>query len=475
LNGLPEWFQSLASAHPIAIKSILGSELSSELTEICDTNSYFRILQQLQKQPPTIIELFKPILLQHFSSISQLREGDNQNSACERLKLVVQLLTKCDDEATKILISDTAKNSLMSGLDTPFAFVWVSALLLFSPLDAVIILEKSLIKSELAENASAIKWIAQLFGKGESERLFTLTSIQFTSEILLRLVRFAYRHVDPKTDPIHRGSYAPDVRDNAKRGRDALLSAILNRTNSEAWSIKQKIVKDPLFVDFKDRILFLATESAATETDSRIFDSTEISALYKDYESSPTTSEELFKMIRDNLDDLEDVLLQDDSPREIWQLIQDEKLMRRAISKELRLISKNSYFIIQEAVTAEEKETDIRIKLRDCDLEGVIELKLGDGRSGRDLRDTLNEQIVKKYLAPRNRRVGCLLVTVNSGKHWDHPDTGASLDINGLRRMLEEQTRQVIEESGWSLKIAVKVLDLRPRLPTEKMLKKKID
>ena len=62
----------------------------------------------------------------------------------------------------------------------------------------------------------------------------------------------------------------------------------------------------------------------------------------------------------------------------------------------------------QEAATADEKETDIRLCSVVSAYEAVIELKLADRRSARDLRNTIYEQQVKKYMAAENSRSGCL-------------------------------------------------------------------
>ena len=144
--------------------------------------------------------------------------------------------------------------------------------------------------------------------------------------------------------------------------------------------------------------------------------------------------------------------------------------MRREIARVLGDRANGIYTVDQEGVTADEKETDIRLRVAKYDLRGVIELKIGDQKfySGRDLRDTLRNQLVNKYMAPENRRAGCLLVTVARERNWQHPETEASLDINGLRSMLQDEAEKIVAELGWSLKLAAKVLDLRSRLSLEK-------
>lgn len=118
-------------------------------------------------------------------------------------------------------------------------------------------------------------------------------------------------------------------------------------------------------------------------------------------------------------------------------------------------------------MTADEKETDIRLRATASDQQATIELKIGDGRSGRDLRDTIKDQLVSKYMAAECCRSGCLLVTVSTNKTWDHPDSGERLDVAGLAAMLDAEVIRVVDEMGASLRLSARVLDLRARLPTE--------
>ena len=77
---------------------------------------------------------------------------------------------------------------------------------------------------------------------------------------------------------------------------------------------------------------------------------------------------------------MNDLLLRDTSPRDAWAGITDEKVMRREIARELSHAANGLYKVDQEAVTADEKETDIRLRSVVSEHEAVIELKLGDSR-----------------------------------------------------------------------------------------------
>ena len=184
-------------------------------------------------------------------------------------------------------------------------------------------------------------------------------------------------------------------------------------------------------------------------------------------EAPPTTTEDMFALMRDRLDDIDDLLLQDVSPRELWSTITDEHVMRREIARVLREAGKQSYTVDQEAVTADEKETDIRLRSKSGQ-QGTIELKLGDRRSGKDLFNTIKDQLLTKYMAAEKCRAGCLLITIAKERGWEHPKTGESVNFEGLIAVLGEEAERLSRDLGGTAKIMVKGLDLRPRLRKER-------
>jgi hypothetical protein len=200
----------------------------------------------------------------------------------------------------------------------------------------------------------------------------------------------------------------------------------------------------------------------------QVITETEFSILDKTGESPPKTREAMFALMRDRLDDIDDLLLQDISPRELWASITDEHVMRRELARALRDAGNQSYTIDQEAVTADEKETDIRFRSTGSGQQGTIELKLGDERSGTDLFNTIRDQLLTKYMAADECRAGCLLVTIAKQRSWDHPKTGKKLDFTELMAVLNDEAELVSKELGGTAKLMAKGLDLRPRLSTEK-------
>ena len=152
--------------------------------------------------------------------------------------------------------------------------------------------------------------------------------------------------------------------------------------------------------------------------------------------------------------------------------------MRREIARELNHAANGLYKVDQEAVTADEKETDIRLRSVVSEHEAIIELKLADSRrSARDLRDTIHDQLVTKYMAAETSRSGCLLVTLARDQKardqkWKHPDNGTLIGLPELMSLLCDEAKRVEDMMGGVVALKVHLLDLRPRLPVEKTAKK---
>ncbi|MBI5450359.1 MAG: ATP-binding protein [Gammaproteobacteria bacterium] len=468
LNGFPSWFESLAVAHPTAVEAVLGPELTSEIDEMATVGSHSFFLQNLSHAASPIASLFIQRLRVWFDVNAQrIREGEESSMAAERLRRVVDVLLWCGDHQTRGHICIIATKHLTGGFDPVFAYVWFPILMRLDPSTGTEWLEKGLNGVEPGPYGQGIDWMSSLFGDYHNETGVDLHTPEFTPDLLLRLVRLAFRHVRPSDDIVHDDVYTPGARDHAQRGRDALLSALLDAKGPEGWVVKLKMANDPLFAHFRDRALLIAREKAAEESDRAVLSELDVVSIDRYREAPPTTRDEMFALMVDRLDDLYDLLLQDDSPRAAWAIISDEKVMRREIARQLRYAANHAYTVDQEGSTADEKETDIRLRATGSDQQAVIELKLGDERSGRELRDTINEQLVTKYMAPDTRRSGCLLVTVAKDRTWQHPDSSELLDVAGLEAMLQEEAAKIAIDRVFTVLLTTRVLDLRPRLQTE--------
>ena len=454
---------------------MLGAEVAWELAEPASSAFHASTLQNVEYAATEIAALFVPGLL------SWLQQGgfaashnEDAYAAALRLERVVAVILRHGDEKDKQQLLRAALGSLGGDHGDPFLRVWLPTVMRLSPPDGVVALERLLASAPIEVEGPGVQWFGTLFGDRLGGRLVDLKQETFTPDLLLRLVKLAYEHVRLRDDVDHEGSYTPGARDHAEWGRNAALSALLERQGSHAWAAKIELANDPLLSHIGDRIIRLARERAAEEVDTEAASEAAIVQLNRKGELPPSSRDEMFELMRDRLGDLEDILLRDDSPRAAWALIQDETVMRQMIAHELRGLARGAYKIDQEAVTADNKETDIRLLSVRSDHQAVIELKVGEkDRSANELRVALHDQLVRKYMGPESSRAGCLLITVASERRWRHPETNDEMDFVGLIQMLNEEARSIVERMGGELRLMVKGLDLRPRLPTEKEAKKR--
>ena len=302
----------------------------------------------------------------------------------------IEILVKNGSGDDRRFLEITARQRLAVGLVQPFAHLWLRALLHLNAAVGVAALEKGLEESSASKIGVGVKLFAELFHRDYGGVGVDLRAPGFTPPLLLRLLRFAYQHVRIGDDAVHEGSYSPDMRDNAEAGRNAVLRAFFSTTGPDGWAAKLEMAADPLFDHIKDRTLALAEERAAEEADHVMIPESEFAILDKTGESPPATREAMFALMRDRLDDVDDLLLQDVSPRELWAGITDEHVMRREVARERCATPEiRELMIDQESASQMRRKTGIRFRSTGSKQQGTIELKLGDERSGANLFDTI--------------------------------------------------------------------------------------
>jgi len=466
-NGLPQWMEALADAHPTTVSQTLGNELSWELNQPPEAHGHSFLLQGIDYAPVTVARLFLPRLESWLDAGGDKVSGaENLFGMTRRVQQVTGVILKHGDDTAITKLQEISLQRLAQQLPPALHLVWLKNLMRIDPSAGVEVLEDQIRFVEPAQRSEAVTCFAGLFGDLQDE--VGLKNERFTPQLLFRLTRLAYLHVRIGEDAQHDGAYSPDTRDDAERARSNIVNALLSAKGEEGFTAKLEIADDPLCEHFRDRILAVAEENWALEIDADVSGEAQAVALDRTCESPPSTDEAMFAILKDRLSDLDDLLLRDDSPRAAWAGISNEKVMRREIARELGHVANSIYTVDQEAVTADEKETDIRLRSATSRYEAVIELKLGDQRSAKNLCDTIENQLVKKYMAADNCKSGALLVTLAKERNWDHPDTNAKISVDELLLLLRQEADRVQEAQGGEVRIAVHILDLCPRLTVER-------
>lgn len=468
LGDLPHWMRALTAAHPKAVEQVLGSKLSRELKQVPEAQgSSSPFLSKIGNAPEIVKRLLLPRLESWLDEVGDRAcDAENVVGMAERVRQVANIILHHGDDAAKEKLKEISLQRLEQQLPCELCQVWISTLMQIDPPAGVNMFEGLSKKVEPAKNSDVVVWFANLFGDRRNK--VDLGDERFSPQLLLKLLRLAYRHIRSQDDARHKGSYSPDTRDVAQQARSSIFSALLESKGEEGWAAKLELAADPLCLHLRDRVLAVAEEKWAQEIDSDVLDEQQAVALEQDFEAPVSTNEAMFTIMKDRLSELDESLLRDHSPREAWAGINVEKAMRRIVARELDHIANSIYIVNQESVTADEKETDIRLCSTVSEHEAVIEIKLGNRCSAKDLRDAIEKQLVKKYMTAGNRRSGALLVTIAKDRKWKHPDGNGKIDVKELFSLLSKEAKRVEEALGGEVRIAVHFLDLRPRLSLEK-------
>lgn len=472
LNSLPSWMEALVKEHAAEAEGVLGDELVEELSEKTAAHFHSMLLQNIGHSSDVVISIFLPRIRAWLDARpSHLPETEIEKGEIDRLRQVTEFLAKHGDVEMISHLCETARKQVGSDLVSPFSRVWLPLLIQLDAAAGVDALARRVESVSPSQRSEAVLLIGALFG--DRREGIGITKSNFTPKILLQLMRLIYQHVRPEDDVPHVGAYSPDERDNAEQGRNNIVNALLSSKGEDGWAIKLEMAADPLCAHFKDRIVAMAEEGWAEEIDADAFNDQQAVELDKTGEAPPATNEAMFSMMVDRLCDLDEILLLPDSPREAWAGITQERIMRREIARTLSNLSNGKYKIDQEAVTADEKETDIRLSSKVSEHVAVIELKLANtGRTAKDLLASLEEQLVKKYMASETSRSGCLLITLATEREWEYPDKASKISFPQLVELLRTEAERIASSLGGALRLHVHALDLRPRLPTESAKKK---
>jgi hypothetical protein len=237
-----------------------------------------------------------------------------------------------------------------------------------------------------------------------------------------------------------------------------------------AWEYKLKFAQDPLAVHFKERITAVAEQTMAQEWDAPLYCLSDVAALENIHDMAPVTRADMAALLLDRLDELDDRLRRDSTPRQVWARLREEAELRRLVADELERLANDAYSVSQEQVTGEEKETDVRLRSSGYPIEAVIELKVGDKHSYSVavLRKALHDQLVGRYMVPEARRVGCLMISLATSRQWEHPEDGHLIDIEEVIALLQMDADDIVAGLGFESLLVVRLsycLDLCARRP----------
>jgi hypothetical protein len=471
LNGLPDWLATLSHAHPDKVERIIGGELEDELADPIPAGSQpwvSTLLQGLRHGPTQIAKLLQPRLQSWLAGAgAALMALPHSPSIENKLDYVLSVLLTHGDAQLYTELEVLAAQQVDLAADSSFLYFWMPVYCRVHPLHGAGKLLQVLAGLSVEKEGVAVRLIGSVFNDRRSKGSIDWCTV-LPVGILADLTLAVRRHVRPEDDFVHETVYTPGLRDFAETGRRYIFDVFLQKGGSGAMEAKLRLASNVLFDDLKDRIAAIARERLAEELDECIFGASELAGFFDGNELSPKTVSDMAQVLVDRLDELQELMLRDTGHRAAWAMVQDENSLRPSIAREFEVAKRGAYTVDQESVTADGKETDIRLRSIHGP-ESTIELKIGEkNRSAKDLRDALNDQLVLKYMAARHTQAGCLLVTISDPeRRWQHPETKGSMDRHQLQAFLDEAAQAAQKQLGGEARVLARVLDLTPRLMKE--------
>ena len=467
LNGFSPFISDLAQSHPQEVEAVIGGEVSAEL-RVGDSHGHLSTLQNLAYADNNLKRLVIPRLITELASWPEVFADDAAPNWAHHLYDVFRILQSADEETECREIARECAKRFKADPTGPLALDWLGGLFRF---DSARGTEALIEQLPDGVDTSTQQWAIRAFGtlfNGNSTANFETIEPDQRAGLLGQLVRHAYAFVRPEDDEVHEGAYRPNARDDAQTARHFLLSWLCDTPGAETCRILLQLAEEQDFVNRSDHLRSLARRRAATDAEFPPFGTGDVIALESRYEAPPQDRDGLFDVMIDRLDDLQyDLARHDFSDRRTVQRIDAESEMQRTLARRIREKANGTYIVTREEEVADGKRTDIRLLTTNGDQKTVIEVKIVDHWTLKQLEEALQEQLVGKYLRHANCKAGCLLLTYHGRKnHWKHPETRKRIKFQELVTRLKDKAQALEAETGHDVRITVFGLDLTDPVPT---------
>lgn len=463
-DNYPTWYVALVEHFPTAVQTTYEKELSWELEHLAKDVGSYGVLNLVVEH-----DRLRSMFSARFQEWLE-RKGDLcwTASGTEEARRLLKVLAALDAEIS----SDVAKKTEVAEdhlkLQIPFYFqvLWCARLFKFNEDKGLSVLETILRQAGLSRGAE--RWFAELFGVGGFSSEVSLKTVDFKAATWRKLTELAYEYVPTSKD----APWAPGEvrwhgdREFAQEGRRFCFEKFMALKGKTAYLEKLKLLSQSEWCGQKDYWLRRAETTYLEDFDRKEKEENSVIRFEKEGLFYVTDNRTMAALLEERLAEIKDWLLTDTVSPELWGHFKLERAFRCALADKLKERARGRYLVSMESVTKEEQETDIRLSATDSDLEAVLELKLGKNYSGVQLKETIEKQLVEKYLRPVNRRVGTLVIAVTDNKTWKNPETGQVLDAVELETWLRVEADKVQKEFPGEIFLSVHVWDCRPRLFT---------
>ena len=461
LNHFADFIADLTKSHPQEVEAVIGGEVSAEL-KVGGFQGHLSTLQNLAHADSELKQLVVPRLTVELASWPKDFTEDTAPKWASHLSLVLRILHSSEEETDRQTVAQECSRRFMENPASPLALDWLSGLFRFDAAEGTEVLIRYVANGD---NSGTQEWAitaySTLFGSNSTANFEVIPPDQ-RANLLGKLIRQAYEVIRPEHDEIHEGVYTPNARDDAEMARNFLVNWLRDTPGAETCRVLLKLAEEEDFSQVSEHLRSLARERAAADAELPPFGAEDVLGLESRHEAPPHDRDGLFNVMMDRLEDIAHDLAHGDlSDRSTLRRIDNEPEMQRTLARRIREKANGAYEVTREEEVADQNRSDIRLLAGYCGQKAVVEVKMADHWTYKQLEVALQEQLVAKYLRHLSCRAGCLMLVYRGEKnYWRPPETSNRLRFPELIGTLKETAQAIEAQRQYDVRITVFGIDL---------------
>ncbi|MFH0957729.1 MAG: hypothetical protein V1897_03415, partial [Pseudomonadota bacterium] len=456
LNGFPDWLSKLADIFPEAVRSTIAACVTADYAIAADQECPHDVLAKLVYAPEGLVNLCAPDLFDLF------KKGNPPNTG--NLDYTLRILLKSSAINSNELARIAARRARSAITERRVFLPMFETWLITSGEASVIFLERHL--SSLPSR-DADELMLHLCSALVSRHGFATEADKKYYENVPTLKRFIpliYEHIRPIDDTIHNGPYSLDERDHAEEFRSKISTKLSEISGMDTYKALLSLAKDKRISTHTDYFLMLARRRAVLDAEFTDWQPEDVNRFGIHFGVEPKTSEDLFKMALDRLDDIRNHIEKSDfSTRGLFRSDTSEEEMQKWFADRLQLTSRYYYTVHREEEVDSRKKPDIRLSHPNTEGPVGIEVKCADSWAYRELEDALKLQLADQYLRDIKSRHGILLLAyIGCKKRWKTLDGKGWLKFQDIVASLEKEAYAFARNNGDISRLKVVAIDFSP-------------
>lgn len=428
LNNFPDWFIPLTRSHPEEVLSILGQCIDAEWGTPAELQYSPDTLRKLRYAHESVRSLIATRLLKLL-----LKEDPPHRDV---LNQTLDILLKSSHISSQQISTLATRRIWRYQVEDDQFFVWLVTWLHTDGARAIDFIEQFL-QSHPDQSTSFMQTLGSIL-YSHTSRDFPANDNRSYQDVtcLVRLLPLFYQHIRREDDIRRTGAFTPTSRDDAEGFRNALLEMLYQSTSKEAFSALHQLLDNPYMISIRDWLLQLLDKRAEMDAEGPVWKAGDIAVFMRDYEIEPRSSDALYQMALDRLDDVcLSIESTDFSKRKDLREGDTEETFQVWLAAELKASSRKKYEVIREEEVDRKKKPDIRLHIPG--LQPVtIEIKWAHSWSYSELETALVDQLIGQYMKANSSRHGVFVIG-NIAKHTWRPEPGIQLDFAGLLTRLK--------------------------------------